>query len=324
MKVILKEVDNYNDANVQVNIVSNHAITLISLIMTIIIIIIIAGIGLNLALGENGLFSKTKYAAQETNKQTATEKINLKITSAQINTYSEEQRMPTLQELADALCNDKEIQYVTLKSQVANLDKITVGNATSIFTKLNNYKYEFEINSSLQLASIDGEKINKETNSEYVSKQEYDELKSELNQLKNEIKNSNIGFNKFEKVIEINKDVNNAGGKYYFTTDSNTNRNWNEEYFDYDSSKGFIAKKSGIYTVEFLGHTSSTIADTLKLEIKINNEWFEIAGRWNGNSTGRIAGTMTFYINAGDTISGCYTAPSGPNHYYNCRIFTFQ
>ncbi len=87
-----------------------------------------------------------------------------------MNKYAEKQEMPTLQELADALCEDNEIQYVTLESKVGNIEKITVGDKTSIYTKLIKYPYEFEINSKLQLASIDGVKI---ANIENVSENIY-------------------------------------------------------------------------------------------------------------------------------------------------------
>lgn len=129
--------------------------------------LILAGVVLNLTIGENdGLIGKAKEGANETNKQIATEKINLKITNSQMHSYADAQRMPTLQELADDFCEDDEIQYVTLESKkIAGLEKIDVGAATSIFTKLKDYPYEFEINSSLQLASIDGVKIAKASNS---------------------------------------------------------------------------------------------------------------------------------------------------------------
>ena len=139
-----------------------EGITLISLIITIVVLIILAGIGINLSLGSNGIFNKAKEAKEETNKQTATEKINLKITNAQMNKYAEKQEMPTLKELSEVLRDDKEIAYVTEKSQIAST-KYEVGeNPISIFTKLNEYPYEFEINGSLQLASIDGVEISKD------------------------------------------------------------------------------------------------------------------------------------------------------------------
>ena len=137
----------------------NKGITLISLVITIIILIILSSIGIYLSLGNNGIFIRAKEAKEITNKQEATDIINLKITTAQMNKYAEKQEMPTLQELADALYEDNEIQYVALESKVANKEKVTVGNKTSIYTKLNDYPYEFEINSSLQLASINGVKV---------------------------------------------------------------------------------------------------------------------------------------------------------------------
>ena len=136
---------------------NQKGITLISLIVTTIILIILSSLGIYLSLGDNGILNKAQYAKNETIKQTATEKMNLKITNIQIEKYAQEQRMPTLQEFADGLCIDNEVEYVELQSKkVAALDKIQVGEADSIFTKLKEYPYEFEINSSLQLASIDG------------------------------------------------------------------------------------------------------------------------------------------------------------------------
>lgn len=140
---------------------NDKGITLISLVITIIVLIILASVSIGLIFGENNaLIGKAKEGTNKTNEQIATEKINLKITNSQMNSYADSQRMPTLQELADDFCEDNEIQYVTLESKkIASIEKIDVGEATSIFTKLKEYPYEFEINSSLQLASIDGIKI---------------------------------------------------------------------------------------------------------------------------------------------------------------------
>ena len=140
----------------------DSAITLIVLVITIIVLLILVGVTISL-IEKNGVFEYAKVATEETNKQTATEKMNLKITSTQMNIYAEEQRLPTLQEFADELCEDNEIEYVEVKSKIiASVAKIDVGEAQTIFTKLKEYPYEFEKNSSLQLASRDGVKI--ETN----------------------------------------------------------------------------------------------------------------------------------------------------------------
>lgn len=47
--------------------------------------------------------------------------------------------------------------YVTQISKVARAEQnVPSENPTSIYTKLNKYPYEFEINAQLQLASING------------------------------------------------------------------------------------------------------------------------------------------------------------------------
>jgi len=156
---------------------SIKGITLISLVIMILVLIILSSISIYLLLGENGIFNKAEYAKNETIKQAATEKMNLKITNIQIEKYADEQRMPTLQEFANGLCVDNEIEYVELKSKnQAALDKIEVGDASSIFTKLKEYPYEFEINSSLQLASIDGVKTASTSSSDTISREEYNAL----------------------------------------------------------------------------------------------------------------------------------------------------
>lgn len=133
-------------------------ITLIALIVTIIILLILAGIIIG-QLTNSGLLENTKTAKNESNKETATETINLKITNVQILTYAEKQRMPTLKELADNFCDDNDFDKVIEKTEVGSLTKISNENPTAIIAKLKAYPYEFEINSSLQLASIDGVKV---------------------------------------------------------------------------------------------------------------------------------------------------------------------
>ena len=144
----------------KMNLKSREGITLISLVVTIIILIILASISISMILGNNGLLNKTQTASDETKKSQATETMNLKITNIQISSYTETQQLPNLQYLADKLCEDNDMEYVlTASKEHASLDKIDVTNISSIFTKLKEYPYEFEINSSLQLASIDGQKI---------------------------------------------------------------------------------------------------------------------------------------------------------------------
>ena len=63
-----------------------------------------AGIAIWALTGENGLFARAKEARQKTQKEAATEKINLVIADVYTKSYAEKQENPTLQDLADGLC----------------------------------------------------------------------------------------------------------------------------------------------------------------------------------------------------------------------------
>ena len=58
--------------------------------------------------------------------------------------------------MAVDLEKDQKIQYVNGPQKIASTQDINFDTATSIFTKLKAYPYEFEIDSSLKLASING------------------------------------------------------------------------------------------------------------------------------------------------------------------------
>lgn len=57
----------------------NSGITLISLVVTIVILIILAGVAINLSLGENGILKKAQYAKYKTEQEEIKEKIELAI-----------------------------------------------------------------------------------------------------------------------------------------------------------------------------------------------------------------------------------------------------
>ena len=139
-------------------------ITLIALVVTIIILIILAGVLINLTISNDGLFKKAKTAKAEYERNSAIELMNLKIANVQASKYSEEQKMPTLKELADAFSKDNDFEYVGETSIITGLTEIENENPSSIFTKLKKYPYEFEINSSLKIANINGINIQESNN----------------------------------------------------------------------------------------------------------------------------------------------------------------
>ncbi len=57
----------------------NKGITLIALVITIIVLLILAGITINLMLGNNGILNKSKQAVKGTEISEIKEKINLDI-----------------------------------------------------------------------------------------------------------------------------------------------------------------------------------------------------------------------------------------------------
>ena len=176
-------------------------VTLIALVVTIIVLIVLAGISINLIFGNLGIVTKEKEAKEENIKQTAKEVMNLKITSIQIENYTENKTLPSLQFLADKLCEDNDMEYVLTQSKAhASLDKIDTTNLSSIYTKLKEYPYEFEINDSLQLASIDGVKI-ADNNKDGTNKNENYSLEEQV------IGKWIDGKNIYRKTIKI--DVNN-------------------------------------------------------------------------------------------------------------------
>lgn len=168
-------------------------ITLISLVVTIIIMLILAGVTLNLIAGGDGILGKAETAVNETEKQTAKEIISLKITSKQMDSYAENGRNATLKELAVFLDADDEIQYVYKESKAkASLDWWgEKDNFSSIFTKLEEYPYEFEIESKdnvIRLAAVDGEKIETEVaDTNFTETEEYKAMYTTIKNLQEEV-----------------------------------------------------------------------------------------------------------------------------------------
>ena len=180
----------------------SKGITLVTLVITIIILLILAGVAIT-ALTQNGLLENAEKAKSETTRSQATETINLKITDIQIDSYAENKQLPNLQYLADKLCEDDDMEYVLKTSKKsASLEKINVSGVSSIYTKLKKYPYEFEINSSLQLASIDGIKLSSASDN-WNDKNTWNKL-LDIGFSIDEIVNNKIIF---EKVLNKKEDI---------------------------------------------------------------------------------------------------------------------
>lgn len=67
---------------------SNSAITLIALIITIIALLILAGVTLNMMMGENGIINRAQLAKEKTDKAQEDEKIKIKDLEDELNNYN--------------------------------------------------------------------------------------------------------------------------------------------------------------------------------------------------------------------------------------------
>lgn len=63
----------------------NNGITLIALVVTIVVLIILAGISISVILGENGLVSKAKKAASQTEEAVANDEMGMYMASLRMD-----------------------------------------------------------------------------------------------------------------------------------------------------------------------------------------------------------------------------------------------
>ena len=116
---------------------SNFGITLIALIITIIVLLILAGITLNMVVGENGIFAKATSAKNKT----------------EVAQYEEELRMGVLEIQTDSVISGLEFNVDTIRKnlkqkiqELQNTDEIEITSAEESETIEGIYKgYEFTI-----------------------------------------------------------------------------------------------------------------------------------------------------------------------------------
>lgn len=270
---------------------NSKGITLIALVITIIVLLILVGVTIGILMGNNGILDKAERAAEENTKQVATEIINLKITNAQIQSYSEKQELPTLQYLADILCEDIDMDYVLKESQKqAKLnDKIDVSNVEFIYTKLEEYPYEFKIDGKLRLAAIDGIEItdNNSNKEDFVSKEEYNALLERVGELEKKLDgNSNIqnptGIKTevyIRNEIAVTTSFEKATSMSGLTRNTDAN-NKIAEYVSYDNTTGYTVLKSGWYFINLtaMAYGDSTRRPAASLNFVVDGETVTYVG----------------------------------------------
>jgi uncharacterized repeat protein (TIGR02543 family) len=122
---------------------NSQGITLVALIVTIIVLLILAGVSINLVVGENGILNKAQNAVKENRKATAKEEIALAWAACEADYMSEWVNNQSAQK-ADFFTEGKLNENLTGKGTVTNLEYIENGTSTLKYQS-NNTLYTMKI-----------------------------------------------------------------------------------------------------------------------------------------------------------------------------------
>lgn len=154
------------------NLRKNNAITLIALIITIIILLILAGVAIAALTGDNGLFSRTRYAKKNAEISAIEEQLKLGIYETTLDNYNNKLNIEDYMEI---IKNNNTFQNIEEKEE--NGEKIVIIN--------NKYKFKVkEENSEIKIEYVDD---SKETTHDVI-------LTYDKNYLKNNILNESYNF----------------------------------------------------------------------------------------------------------------------------------
>lgn len=198
-----------NEARINIGeiIKKQNGITLISLVITIVILIILAGVAINLSIGENGIFSKAKEARRQYEIADVREKIEIAMLDIE----------------SDQIVKNEECTVDTMVEELPNkINGITIEKEGNIAKGTYN-GYNFTINENLKLY-IEGESLAVTARTEikeYIGKDSNDKyavkviltLEAEKAIAEVEIENTDgtttketVGNNTYSKELEIELD----------------------------------------------------------------------------------------------------------------------
>jgi len=109
----------------------NNGITLIALVITIVVLIILAGVAINLTLGNNGIFKKAEHAKEETTIGQEKEQISLAYSSAVVDKMEENYSSVTAEEIQEELNN---LNANAEAIQENSIIKVTFNKTGNIYT----------------------------------------------------------------------------------------------------------------------------------------------------------------------------------------------
>ncbi len=128
--------------------ITNKGITLIALVITIIVLLILAGISIATLTGENGILTSTNDAKIETRGASVEEARNLWKINQETDNYTESGTAQTLEELIDDLINQNLLTEDEKDQILGNTSKgieatgqVTIGSRTIVFKEKNIVDY---------------------------------------------------------------------------------------------------------------------------------------------------------------------------------------
>jgi len=121
-----------------------RGITLVALVVTVVVLLILAGISLALVLGQNGIVTKATKAGNDTKKAKAEERVQMIVAE-----YTTDKQTG---DTTDTLKNYVEAKRAIDYTDVTDVTEDTTANTTTITVD----GYKVTVNSSLQIASTEG------------------------------------------------------------------------------------------------------------------------------------------------------------------------
>ena len=130
---------------------NTKGITLIALVITIIVLIILAGVAINLTLGKNGLLNRAKEAREKYEIAAAQEYIEMKIDECIL----EKGKEVTLQEIVDYLAEDSNVTYYVALDEVGLIaGEVEIGTPKEIYVIYNRYQFKVDESQKTEFISI--------------------------------------------------------------------------------------------------------------------------------------------------------------------------
>lgn len=135
------------------------AITLVAMVITIIVLLIFAGIAISLLTGENGLLNKVKISKERHSQSEAEEKLKIKIMTLQTDIMQKEKREALLEDIEN--WKNQESDYYDSEITGITNNQNNGNKLVSIDT------YTFEVDEKLNVIGTVNEDVNQKTETTY-------------------------------------------------------------------------------------------------------------------------------------------------------------